>query len=161
MMSEFSHEFWMQHAYELAQKAFDLGEVPVGAVLVKDNCIIGEGYNQPIKSCDPSAHAEMIALRDAGEKCKNYRFPNATLYVTIEPCTMCFGALVHARVAQVIYGAKEEKAGVLDSHPILFENNIYNHKLAWQGGCMEQECASLMQTFFKLRRQQKILEKKS
>ncbi len=149
----------MAQALLLAREAYNKGEVPIGAVLVRDNALIGKGYNQPISSCDPSAHAEIVALKDAGTRCQNYRLPGSTLFVTIEPCTMCFGALVHARVSRVVYGAKEPKAGVLDSNPILDFIDVYNHQLSWVGGCLEQESSELIKDFFQMRRSQKKSER--
>src|SRR5690554_300266 len=110
------HEHWMRQALALAARAEEQGEVPVGAVLVREGGVLGEGFNQPISSHDPTAHAEITALRDAARRAGNYRLPDSTLYVTIEPCAMCCGALVHARVAKVVFGAREPKAGAVCSH---------------------------------------------
>lgn len=156
------HIIWMDKALLEAQKAFDAGEVPVGAVVVQNGVQIGAGFNQPILRHDPSAHAEVIALRDAGAFAQNYRLPDSTLYVTIEPCTMCLGALIHARVSHVVFGATEPKAGVFASNPSVIDQEIYNHKLEWLGGVRELECAEIIQRFFKHRRaQKKALKQKS
>jgi len=145
---------WMQRALELASRAYELGEVPVGAVVVRNNQIIGEGFNQPIFAKDPSAHAEILALRDAATNQQNYRLPGASLYVTIEPCTMCFGAIVHARIRSVVFGAREPKAGVLESHSQIIESGIYNHQLEWRSGVCEEESTAIMQKFFQARRKE-------
>ncbi|WP_028882831.1 tRNA adenosine(34) deaminase TadA [Teredinibacter turnerae] len=148
-------EHWMTEALVLARQAAAQGEVPVGAVVVQDGTIIGRGSNNPIGSCDASSHAEICALRDAGQRQKNYRLPNATLYVTIEPCTMCLGAIVHARIARVVFGAQEPKAGVLESNPELLSANYFNHEFEWSGGVCAQECSEVIQQFFKFRRESK------
>jgi len=144
--------FWMQRAFELAQHAQSLGEVPIGAVLVKDDQIIGEGYNAPISQHDPTAHAEMMALREAANHIGNYRLLNTTLYVTIEPCVMCAGALVHARVQLVVFGAAEPRTGAVGSVFDILQSSKLNHQVDVRGGVMAQECAALMQNFFKQRR---------
>lgn len=159
-MSEMD-EKWMAHALQLAQQAYDHGEVPVGAVIVRDGVAIGEGWNQPIGRCDPSAHAEILALRDAGAFEQNYRLPGATLYVTIEPCTMCLGALIHARIARVVYGAAEPKAGVCQSHQHIVSSDIYNHQIDFSSGILEARCTEIMQSFFKMRREQHRAKKKT
>lgn len=146
---------WMRQALHIAQRACAAGEVPVGAVLVRDNVLVGSGWNQPISSHDPSAHAEIVALRQAAAQAGNYRLPETTLYVTIEPCTMCFGALIHARVKHIVFGAPEPKAGVLVSNAGLLGSRVYNHDLTWRGGILENECAALMQDFFQSRRAEK------
>lgn len=149
------HLKWMTHALILAEKADALNEVPVGAVLVLNDEVIGEGYNQPIHSHDPTAHAEIVALRQAGIRAKNYRLPNTTLYVTIEPCSMCLGAIVHSRIGHIVFGAPEPKAGVLQSNSQLREAGIFNHEFTWQGGVMEDQCSLAIQNFFKRRRKEK------
>lgn len=146
---------FMREALQLARRAADAGEVPVGAVLVRHGEIIGRGFNCPVSQSDPSAHAEIQALRDAAQRVDNYRLPDTTLYVTIEPCTMCAGALVHARVGRLVYGAAEPKAGVAGSQCKLFESPYFNHRVSVQGGVLAQECAELMSDFFRQRRQQK------
>jgi tRNA(adenine34) deaminase len=145
-------EQYMQRALALAQQAAVKGEVPVGAVLVREGEVIGEGFNCPITTNDPTAHAEVMALRDAAKRISNYRLPNTTLYVTVEPCAMCAGALVHARVARVVYGTPEPKAGVADSHLSLFAAPHFNHRVCCEGGVLQEDCANLMQDFFRSRR---------
>lgn len=145
-------ESWMKRALGLAQEAAGHGEVPVGAVIVRDGLLIGEGYNQPISSADPTAHAEIIALRHAAGIEKNYRLPGTTLFVTIEPCTMCVGAMIHARVDNVVFGAREPKAGALLSNLQLHQQGHYNHRLNVVEGVLEHECSALMSDFFRSRR---------
>lgn len=152
---------WMQRALVLARQAADSNEVPVGAVIVRNNQVLGEGSNCPIGGCDPTAHAEIQAIRQAALKEANYRIPDSTLYVTIEPCTMCLGAIVHARIARVVFGAKEPKAGVLESNSLLETFSFFNHSLAWEGGVCEQECTDIMQAFFSHRRAMKKQLKKN
>jgi len=143
---------WMQRALELARHAESLGEVPVGAVLVLKNEIIAEGWNQPISSNDPSAHAEMVTLREAGKKIKNYRLCDTTLYVTLEPCVMCAGALVHARIARVVFGAEDPKAGAAGSVFQILNSDRLNHQCEITMGVMQDECAGLLQEFFRKKR---------
>lgn len=145
-------EKFMRRALELAQFAQLQDEVPVGALIVLQDEIIAEGWNQVINLADPSAHAEIVAIREASKTLANYRLPDCELYVTIEPCTMCFGTMVHSRIERVVYGAKEPRAGMLDSNTQLSEADFYNHKLRWQGGILEQECSSLISEFFRRRR---------
>jgi tRNA-adenosine deaminase (EC 3.5.4.-) len=144
---------WMQKALLLAKKAAELNEVPVGAIVVREGEVLGEGWNQPISSCDPTGHAEICALRNAAQHDKNYRLPGTVLYVTIEPCTMCLGALIHARVTRVVFGAAEPKAGVLASNNCILHAGFYNHSIEWEGGVCEDECSSLMTEFFARRRE--------
>lgn len=151
MFTERDH-FWMQHAIELAKTAENLQEVPVGAVLVLDDKIIGEGYNRPITSCDPSAHAEMIALRAGAHAINNYRILNTTLYVTLEPCIMCIGALVHARVKRVIFGAFDPKGGAVESVFQFGNTDKLNHRIEYQGGLLAERCGKLLSDFFRARR---------
>lgn len=158
-MSEADDHFFMSTALQLAQQAAEQGEVPVGAVVVSDGQIIGRGWNQPITCHDPTAHAEVMAIRDAAQQSKNYRLPDATLYVTIEPCTMCAGAMIHARIARLVYGAKEPKAGVAESNGKLFSESYYNHVVEVTGGVMSDQCASLISDFFAKRRQLKKANK--
>ena len=153
--SENDDAFWMLKALEQAKLADELNEVPVGAVIVRDGMIIGAGFNQPISSHDPCAHAEVMALRDAGANEQNYRLPDATLYVTIEPCSMCLGAMIHGRISRVVFGACEPKAGMLASNDLMIKSGIYNHQLVWEGGVLEYECSELIQAFFKRRRLEK------
>ena len=142
----------MSGALALAHRARELGEVPVGAVVVLDDQVVGEGFNQPISSHDPTAHAEIVALRDAASRLGNYRLTGATLYVTIEPCQMCVGAMIHARIARVVYGAPEPKAGAIESAMRAHEHASLNHRMEATGGVLEVECRSVMQEFFKSRR---------
>lgn len=142
----------MQRALELARRAGDLGEVPVGALVVRDGELLGEGWNTVITHSDPSAHAEMVALRDAARAAQNYRLPGVTLYVTLEPCTMCAGALVHSRVQRLVFGAYEPKAGIITSNATLLEQDWFNHKVEWTGGVLEAQSADLLQGFFRARR---------
>lgn len=152
----------MQRALGLARQAAEHGEVPVGAVLEYRGEIIGEGRNSPIKSCDPSAHAEINALRSAAKNQRNYRLPGTTLYVTIEPCTMCAGALVHARVERVVFGALEPRAGALVSNKSLLDAGCFNHQLQCSGGVLADEASALMQTFFRQKRAaQKALKRQA
>ncbi|MCK7598199.1 tRNA adenosine(34) deaminase TadA [Microbulbifer sp. CAU 1566] len=143
---------YMQRALELASQAAALGEVPVGAVVVLDGEIIGEGFNQPITASDPSAHAEVVALRAAASHQENYRLPGATLYVTIEPCTMCFGTLIHARIARLVYGAAEPRAGVVASQLQLPEKTFFNHRVQVEGGVLQEQAGTLVKEFFQKRR---------
>lgn len=147
-----SAEKYMQLAIEQARLAEQQGEVPVGAVLIINNELIATGYNQPISTNDPSAHAEIACLRNAAKTLGNYRLPGATLYVTLEPCTMCLGAMIHARVERLVFGAYDVKTGAVCSAIPLIDNAHYNHKLQWQGGVLEAECKALLQTFFKAKR---------
>ncbi len=147
--SQSQHEAWMREAIALAKKAADLGEVPVGAVVVQNNRIVGSGFNQPISSQDPTAHAEVVALRNAARAVQSYRLTQCTLYVTIEPCTMCAGALVHARIAHLVYGATEPKAGVVESHGCLLNGDNMNHKVTFCGGILATECGDQLRYFFK------------
>ena len=146
-------EAWMRRALELARHAdAEHGEVPVGAVLVVDGQAAGEGWNRNIGLNDPSAHAEILALRDAGQRLSNYRFPGAVLYVTLEPCAMCAMAMVHARVARVVYGATDPKTGAAGSVFDTLVSDRHNHRVAVQGGVLADESADLLRTFFRKRR---------
>ena len=145
-------EKWMRHALTLAQRAQTEGEVPVGAVLVQDGNILGEGWNRPIGTHDPSAHAEMIALRAAAQAVGNYRLTGSTLYVTLEPCVMCAGAITHARVARLVYGTADPKAGAVHSVYDVIANPRLNHVTAWTGGVLEADCGHILKAFFKARR---------
>ena len=144
---------WMTKALTLAEKAATIGEVPVGALLVKDGVVVGEGFNSPITTCDPSAHAEIMALRNAAASLNNYRLPNTTLYVTIEPCTMCIGAMIHARVARLVYGATEPRAGAVVSQMELPNQAHFNHKMEVVGGVLADQCGELISNFFSEKRQ--------
>lgn len=145
-------EHWMRLALRQAQRAADCGEVPVGAILIRGDAILAEGYNCPIGRCDPTAHAEIVALRAAAAQARNYRLPGTTLYVTIEPCTMCVGALLHARVERLVFGAPEPRAGAVVSAQALLDADCFNHRIAYGGGVLAGECAALMQRFFRERR---------
>jgi len=147
-------EYWMQQALKLADQAAQKNEVPVGAIVVLDDKIIGEGFNQPISCCDPTAHAEIVALRNAAAGIKNYRLINATLYVTLEPCSMCAGAIVHSRLSRLVYGAHEPKAGVAQSRQNFFEQIFLNHKVNVLGGVLADESARRLQDFFRKKREQ-------
>ncbi|MGG5291167.1 tRNA adenosine(34) deaminase TadA [Pseudomonas shirazensis] len=143
---------FMQMALELAAQGAALGEVPVGAVLVQDGEVIGSGFNRPITDSDPSAHAEMVAIRAAAQAANNYRLPGSTLYVTLEPCSMCAGLIVHSRVARVVYGALEPKAGIVQSQGQFFTQGFLNHRVLFEGGVLSQECGQILSDFFKARR---------
>ncbi len=142
----------MRLALEQAKKAASAGEVPVGAVLVQDNQVIGSGFNQPIMLNDPSAHAEMMAIRSAAKTLKNYRIPESTLYVTLEPCAMCCGMMLHARVKRVVFGAPDPKTGMAGSVTNLFALKEINHQTEVEGGVLADECGELLREFFKQRR---------
>lgn len=144
---------FMAAALRLAVNARQAGEVPVGAVVVLDGQIVGEGWNQPIGTFDPTAHAEVVALRDAGQRLGNYRLTGANLFVTIEPCQMCVGAMVHARIARLVYGTREPKAGAIESAMRAHEHPSLNHRMEAVGGVLEEECRETIQAFFKSRRQ--------
>ena len=144
--------YFMQRALQLAAQGAALGEVPVGAVLVLNGQIIGEGFNQPISSHDPTAHAEVVAIRQAAQHLQNYRLEQTTLYVTLEPCTMCVGALVHARIGRVVFAASEPKAGSLVSVRKLLDSGYYNHVFSFAGGLLAEEAGVMLSTFFKGRR---------
>ena len=148
-------ERWMAEALALAERAAALGEVPVGAVVVRAGEVIGQGWNQPISGMDPTAHAEIMALRDAARRVGNYRLLDADLYVTIEPCTMCAGAIVHARIRRVVFGASEPKAGALESRQQLFDEPWLNHRVLWQGGVLAEACSRKISAFFRERREKK------
>jgi tRNA(adenine34) deaminase len=142
----------MALAIEQAQKAESLGEVPVGAVLVQDDIMVAKAHNQPISSHDASAHAEIQLLRLAGRVMQNYRLPGTTLYVTLEPCAMCLGAMMHARVSRVVFGAFDPKTGVCGSTMDLQNEDCFTHKIDIDGGVLAEECKTLLQEFFKSRR---------
>ena len=147
-----THEYYMGLAIEQARLAQAKDEVPVGAILVQDDQVIASAYNQPISNNDPTAHAEIQALRKAGETLNNYRLPNSTLYVTLEPCTMCLGAMIHARVERIVFGAYDQKTGVCGSCTDLTNSACFNHSISIQGGVLEKTCQTLLQDFFKKRR---------
>ena len=147
-----THEKWMKLALEQARLAQAMSEVPVGAVLVQDDQLIASAHNQPIYSNDPTAHAEIQLLRAAGKQLNNYRFPDTTLYVTLEPCTMCLGAMIHARVSRIVFGAYDQKTGVCGSCTDLSTSQCFNHTIAIKGGVLANDCKQLLQQFFKNRR---------
>lgn len=149
--------FWMQHALELANRAESEGEVPVGAVVVYDDQVIGEGWNRPIIDKDPTAHAEIMALRSAAKNINNYRLIDTTLYVTLEPCIMCTGAIIHSRVKRVVYGAADPKAGASESAFIILGTDVLNHKVDIERGVLATECGQVLTDFFRKKR----IEKKS
>ena len=145
-------ERFMRVALEQAVEAGARGEVPVGAVVVLDGEIVGTGFNAPIGASDPTAHAEIVALREAARRIRNYRLPGGTLYVTIEPCQMCVGAMVHARIGRVVYGTREPRAGAIESAMRAHEHPALNHRMAATGGVLEAECREVIQRFFRERR---------
>lgn len=147
-------EYWMRKALQLAREAEAVGEVPVGAVLVKDDQLLAEGRNAPISAHDPTAHAEIVALREAGKRLNNYRLPGTTLYVTLEPCPMCVGAMIHARVARVVFAASDPKTGACGGHMDLVNAPGHNHYMEIQGGVLADEAADLLRSFFRRRREQ-------
>ena len=142
----------MSRALELARFAEANGEVPVGAVIVKENQIIGEGWNQPITTHDPSAHAEMLAMRAAAKSLGNYRLLDTTLYVTLEPCAMCAGAMVHARIKRLVYAATDPRAGAAGTLFNIVQHDALNHRVEVTGGVLEGECAAVLRNFFRTRR---------
>jgi tRNA(adenine34) deaminase len=150
--SEHTHEAFMREALAQARLAWEAGEVPVGAVVVLDGEIVGRGFNQPISAQDPSAHAEIMALRDAGRRLGNYRLPGGTLYVTLEPCAMCSGAIMHARVEKVVFGARDPKTGAVGSVVNLFAEERLNHHAQVAGGVLAEECGAMLSAFFASRR---------
>ena len=147
-----SDEQWMRRALTLAEQAARHEEVPVGAVLVRGEELLGEGWNQVISAADPTAHAEIVALRAAAAQAGNYRLPGTTLYVTLEPCTMCAGAMVHARVERLVFAAREPRAGAICSNCETLDAAYYNHRVQWEEGPLADESAALLQSFFRARR---------
>ncbi|MFI8416634.1 tRNA adenosine(34) deaminase TadA [Serratia sp. NPDC078593] len=154
-MIEYNDDYWMRQALTLALRAQQEGEVPVGALLVLDNQVIGEGWNRPIGHHDPTAHAEIMALRQGGAVIQNYRLLNATLYVTLEPCVMCAGAMVHSRIRRLVYGASDEKTGAAGSLIDILRHPGMNHQIEIVSGVLADECAATLSNFFRLRREQK------
>lgn len=152
-------QYWMQHALALADKAEQAGEIPVGAVLIKDNQVIGEGWNMSICQHDPSAHAEMLAVRQGAQHVQNYRLLDTTLYVTLEPCAMCAGLLVHSRINRLVFGAYDAKTGAVGSVMNLVQHPVLNHQLQVTGGVLAEECGAKLSAFFRQRRQQHKLQK--
>lgn len=145
-------ERFMREALELAAQGAARGEVPVGAVLVQDGEVIGRGFNCPISTSDPSAHAEMVAIRAAAQAVDNYRLPGSTLYVTLEPCAMCAGLIVHSRVQRIVFGASEPRAGMAVSRGQFFDQAFLNHRVLVEGGVLAEECGAMLKAFFKARR---------
>ncbi|MDN7139539.1 tRNA adenosine(34) deaminase TadA [Pseudomonas sp. JQ170] len=143
---------FMRQALDLAAQGAAMGEVPVGAVLVQHGQVVGRGFNCPISGSDPSAHAEMVAIRAAAQAASNYRLPGSTLYVTLEPCSMCAGLIVHSRIARVVYGALEPKAGVIQSQGQFFAQGFLNHRVMFEGGVLAEECGAILSEFFRARR---------
>jgi tRNA(adenine34) deaminase len=143
---------WMRHALMLAGRAEEEGEVPVGAVIVRGDILLAGGWNQPIAGHDPTAHAEIVAMRAACREDSNYRLPGTTLYVTLEPCAMCVGAIMHARIGRVVYGAKDPKAGAAGSVFSLLGSNQFNHSVEVRGGVLADECGEILRNFFRARR---------
>jgi tRNA(adenine34) deaminase len=151
-IAQTTDEAWMRHAIRLAQRAGQQGEVPVGAIAVKDNRCIAEGWNASIADYDPTAHAEIVTLRRAGLTVKNYRLCDATLYVTLEPCVMCMGAISHARIKRLVFGAFDPKRGAVCNALSLTDASFLNHRIDWQGGVLEQECSEMLREFFRAKR---------
>jgi tRNA(adenine34) deaminase len=145
--------YWINQALILAKRAAIEQEVPVGCVIVKNNKLISEGYNCPVSSCDPAGHAEIIALRHAGKKIENYRLLKTTVYVTLEPCLMCIGAMIHARIERLVFGAYDLKAGAVGSRINSLEFPWFNHKITYTGGVLAAECSEILKQFFRERRQ--------
>ena len=145
-------EKWMRCAILEANIAKDKGEVPVGSIIIQNNQIIAKAHNCPISKNDSTAHAEIEVLRKAGKKLLNYRLPKTTLYVTLEPCSMCLGAMIHARIERVVFGASDPKSGIYGSSIDITSGSIFNHQISVSGGILEQECKNILQSFFKLRR---------
>lgn len=154
-MNPQTDEYWMRYALELAKRAWEQGEVPVGAVLVQGDKVIGEGWNRPIGQHDPTAHAEIMALRQGGKILENYRLLDTTLYVTLEPCVMCAGAMVHSRITRLVYGAKDEKTGAAGSLLDVIGHPGMNHQIQIDCGVLAEECAGMLSDFFRMRREQK------
>lgn len=159
MESNVDHEYFMTLAMEAAKNAEAINEIPVGAVVVHNNKVIGTGWNQSITTHDPSAHAEMIAIKQAGQALKNYRTVDCTLYVTLEPCPMCAGLLVHSRVKKVVYGAPDYKTGAAGSIMNLLAHDSLNHQIEVEGGVLQEECSNMLSSFFKRRRAEKKANK--
>lgn len=153
--------YWMQKAILLAENAQEKGEIPVGAVLVHEDKLIAEGCNHPISAHDPCAHAEILALRAGGQYLQNYRLLNTTLYVTLEPCIMCAGAMIHARIGRLVYGAPDQKTGAAGSVIDVFNHPDMNHRILVLGGILADECSAMLSCFFKQRRAEKKLAKKA
>lgn len=157
---ELNHDYWMRHALALAKRAWEEDEVPVGAVLVHNNQVIGEGWNRPIGRHDPTAHAEIMALRQGGMVLQNYRLIDTTLYVTLEPCVMCAGAMVHSRISQLVFGARDAKTGAAGSLMDVLHHPGMNHRVEIIEGVLRDECAGMLSDFFRQRRLEKKAQKK-
>lgn len=160
-MSELNDAYWMKQALALAQKAWEQGEVPVGAILVLDDEVIGQGWNRPITRHDPTAHAEIMALQQGGQIVQNYRLLNAALYVTLEPCVMCAGAMVHSRIKRLVYGASDLKTGAAGSLLDVLRHPGMNHQIEITAGVMANECSEMLSQFFQQRREQKKAEREA
>ncbi len=154
-MNDNSDEFWMNHALRLARRAWDEGEVPVGAVLVHNGQVIGEGWNRPIGHHDPTAHAEIMALRQGGKVLNNYRLLETTLYVTLEPCVMCAGAMIHGRIGRLVYGACDQKTGAAGSLLDVIRHPGMNHQMQVSSGVLDTRCTAMLSDFFRQRRAEK------
>jgi len=154
-VTDINDEFWMRHALQLAQRAWDEGEVPVGAVLVHEGRVIREGWNRPIGHHDPTANAEMMAIRQGGKVIENYRLLDTTLYVTLEPCVMCAGAMVHGRIGRLVFGARDAKTGAAGSLLDVLRHPGMNHQVQIEQGVLAEECAALLSEFFRQRRAEK------
>ncbi len=152
MMGAVTHEDFMRQALDEARRGLAAAEVPIGAIVTLDGAVVGRGFNQPIRATDPTAHAEIVALREAARALGNYRLVGATLYVTLEPCLMCVGAMVHARIVTLVYGAPEPKTGAIVSTCEAHENPYLNHRFEVVAGVLEEECRAIVQEFFKGRR---------
>lgn len=160
--SEGTDLYWMRHALTLARRAWEEGEIPVGAVLVHENRVIGEGWNRPIGHHDPTAHAEIMALRQGGLVLQNYRLLNTTLYVTLEPCVMCAGAMVHSRIGRLVFGARDAKTGASGSLLDILGHPGMNHQIHVTEGVLAADCSSMLSDFFRVRRQEKkVLKEKA
>jgi tRNA(adenine34) deaminase len=160
-VSETIDEYWMRYALQLARRAREQGEVPVGAVLVQGDKAIGEGWNRPIGQHDPTAHAEMMALREGGKVLENYRLLDTTLYVTLEPCIMCAGAIVHSRIGRLVFGARDEKTGAAGSLMDILGHPGMNHQVRVEQGVLADECAAMLSDFFRMRREQKRAQRQA
>lgn len=147
-----SDEGWMQYAIRLAQRAEEQGEVPVGAILIRDEQLIAEGWNTPIQSHDATAHAEVVAIRAAGQSLENYRLMDTTLYVTLEPCVMCMGAISNARIKRIVFGAYDPKRGAICNALNLADASFLNHRINWTGGVLEDACSNILVDFFRSKR---------
>ena len=154
-MKPFTDEYWMEFAFQEAERAFNEVEIPVGAVIIRKNSIIGKGHNMRESLNDPTAHAEIIAITSASSTIESWRLDDCTIYVTLEPCPMCTGAIINARIPRVVFGAHNEKAGMCGSVDNLCDMNLLNHRVVVKGGVMEEKCQSIMNAFFKKVRESK------